>query len=275
MIRSGASAAIVAMLAFLASPLGAQRPSWPAWTKFESWTDLDEGYRAEFGRCDASDVFRGHPLNRKIGVRYFYGCSADPSHVTMLRHSVSLPGLPNGAVAFTSKLAVDLDGSWYACNTPGRTDQCPTSLSIRGKHGRMEPVSSDDVPYIAIPVSGPTRRTSGEFARLTGVGQGDFGVIVTATDVIPVIVADGGPFSKLGEGSIALHRRLGRELCAEKDAGNRCVLVSRPLRSIAGPLITIIEPGSRRRDLTSENVIAVTRAEGERIWRYVRSSIGR
>jgi hypothetical protein len=193
----------------------------------------------------------------------------------MLRKLAPTAGLPKGAIAYTSKLSVDLDGSWYACNTPGKTDQCPTSLSLKGPGGTMVPVSSDKVAYVAIPVRGPTRALSREFSTLTGVRQGDFGVVVTPAGAIPIIVADGGPFSKLGEGSIELHRRLGQELCSSKDPQGRCRDVKRPLRSLSSPIVTVIVPGSRRSDVTAANVEAITKAEGERIWRLVEPALGR
>lgn len=118
---------------------------------------------------------------------------------------------------------------------------------------------SDDAPAVAIPVRGPTKALSREFATLTGIGQGDFGVAVTPSGAIPVIVADGGPFSKLGEGSIELHRRLGQELCKVKDAEGRCREVIRPLRSLPGPIVTIIMPNSRRSDVTAANLSGCVR----------------
>ena len=259
----------------VAGSTAAAAPNWPGWVDFSRWTDINEDYRAQFADCDTRNVFRGLQMNRKHAGKYYYGCSSDPSRVTVLRKLAPADGLPEGAVAYTSKLSVDLDGSWYACNTPGKTDQCPTSLSLKGAGGKMIPVSSERVAYVAIPVRGPTKELSREFATLTGIGQGDFGVVVTPGGAIPVIVADGGPFSKLGEGSIELHRRLGQELCKVKDAEGRCREVIRPLRSLPGPIVTIIIPNSRRSDVTAANVEAVTKSEGERIWQLIRPALGR
>jgi hypothetical protein len=238
-------------------------------------SDVSEEYRFQFRRCDTENRFRSYKLPVKIGKRTYYGCSSDKNAVSALRRIAPSKELPNGAIAFVSKLSVDLDGSWYACNTPGKTDLCPTALMLRDENGKSVPVSSDHIPYVVIPVAGPTSAIAGEFRELTGVGQGDFGVVITPTEVIPVLVADGGPFPKLGEGSIALHRRLGRELCATKDGEGRCVTVKRPLSSHPGPLITVLFPSSRRRDLNPGNAQMLVQQEGERLWSLVKDSMGR
>lgn len=242
--------------------------TWPEWVDLSKWSDFAEDYRAQFDRCDASNRFRSIALPATVGRRTYYGCSSDRNRVTVLRRIDSTPELAGGAVAFASKLSVDLDGSWYACNTPG-TDLCGTSLMLKSADGSAVPVSSDHVPYVVIPVAGPTSELAREFRNKTGLDQGDFGVVISAGDVIPVMVADGGPFPKLGEGSIALHRRLGRELCADKDDKGRCRTVVRRLTSHPGPLVTILFPGSRRKDVTADNVEAIVKEEGMRLWRLV------
>ena len=139
-------------------------------------------------------------------MRATHGCRDDPNAVRALRR------LPDGAIAYTSKLAVDLDGSPFACGPDrGRMDQCPTSLMLPRPGRREVPVNADAVPYVVIPEAG-SPDVRGEFARLTGVHVGDFGVVLARGYVVPVIVADTGPFAKLGEGSLALHRALGRAL---------------------------------------------------------------
>jgi hypothetical protein len=262
-------------LAIAAPVLSASTPTWPEWVDFSGWSDLGEAYRQEFARCDRENNFRGQSLNQRIGRRYYYGCVRDPNRVTMLKKAAPAAGSARGLIAFTSKLSIDLDGSWYACNTPGKTDLCPTSLSLVGASGGREPVSSDLVAYIAIPVSGPSNELSREFRDKSGIDQGDFGVVVSGDTIVPVIVADGGPFSKLGEGSIALHRRLGQELCRTKDTLGRCTTIVEPQRSLTGPFVTVIEPGSRRRDVTAANVTQITKSEGERIWASARERMGR
>ena len=234
---------------------------WPAGVDLPAGQPVDEGYRREFGHCDAEHRFRSH--------RPKYGCDDDPNAVTALRR------LPGGSIAFTSKLAVDLDGSAFACSPRrGRTDQCPTSLMLPDGTGGEVPVDSDTVPYVVIPEAGPAD-VRGEFARLTGVGVGDFGVVIARGRVVPVIVADTGPYAKLGEGSLALHRALGRELCATRDADGVCSDVPPILESIGGDVTTVLFPGTARTDLTPATIRATVQAEGLRLWRSAQARHGK
>ena len=230
---------------------------WPKGVTLPAGRLIDEDYRRQFDRCDRERRFRDR--------RPKYGCKDDPNAVTALRR------LPGGAVAFVSKLAVDLDGSVYACSpNRGRTDQCPTSLMLTDAKGREVPVDAERVPYVVIPQAGP-KAVRGEFERLTGVGVGDFGVVIANGRTVPVIVADTGPYAKLGEGSLALHRALGRELCAAHDADGHCTAMVAPMESISGGVTTVLFPGSARQDLTPRNIRQVVRAEGSRLWATVRS----
>jgi hypothetical protein len=217
-------------------------------------TPVSEDYREQFDLCDRAGVFRGDRS------RYTRGCPGDPNAVTALRR------LPGGEIAFTSKLALDMDGSAFACGPDhGRTDQCPTSLMLRDRAGRAVPVDADLIPYVVVPDAGPAG-LAGEFARRTGVGVGDFGVVIANGRTVPVIVADTGPYSKLGEGSLALHRALGHEQCAERSHGDVCVRIDDAGESIASGVTTILFPGSARGDLTPENIGPLTRREGDRLW---------
>jgi hypothetical protein len=274
MRRLGILPAALAGLASAAAN-GQTAPQWPSWVDLSRGTDLSEDYRIQFGLCDSVNRFRGIQLPQTIGGHYFYGCSSDPSSVTVLRQYPASPGLAGGAVVFTSKLAIDLDGSWYACNTPGHTDQCSTSLTLRDAHNREIGVSSDFVPYVVIPVRGPNSALSREFQTLTNVHVGDVGMVLTATQAIPVIIGDGGPFSKLGEGSIALHRALGRELCATQNSDGACRKMAPHMGSLSGPFVTIVFLGSRISGLTPANIATRTRDQALRYWHVAAPLIGR
>ena len=228
--------------------------SWPGDIDLSAGQDLDEDYRRQFALCDSAGTFRGRPAA-------YRGCAGDPNRVTQLRR------LPGGAVTFTAKLAVDLDGSPFACGPDhGRSDQCPTSLMLPGPDGELVPVDSDAVPYVVIPAAGPDG-VRGEFGRLTGVGVGDYGVVVYHGRVVPVIVADTGPFSLLGEGSLALHRALGRELCARRDAAGVCRYVPSTIESIEGDVTAVLFPGSATPGLTAATLAQTVQREGWRLWR--------
>jgi hypothetical protein len=258
-MKRSASLGAIIMFATTAS-IAATTSIWPTGVKLPAGSPVDEYYRREFAMCDNAGMFRGSTS------RYTRGCASDPNAVTELRR------LPGGVIAYVSKLAVDLDGSPFACGpTHGRMDQCPTSLMLPDGSGGQVPVDADAVPYVVIPDAGPSetagpQAVAGEFQRKTGLHVGDFGVVIAAGRTVPVIVADTGPYSKLGEGSLALHRMLGREQCTRRDDAGVCIAVVEDMASIARDVTTILFPGSGRDDLTSANVAELTRETGSRLW---------
>ena len=237
---------------------------WPKGVDLPAGTPIDEGYRREFAMCDTAGTFRGHT------ERWERHCASDPNAVTALRR------LPGGVIAYTSKLAVDLDGSPFACGPDhGHMDQCPTMLMLPDEHGGEVPVDSDAIPYVVIPDSGPSAEAgppdvAGEFARRTGLHVGDFGVVLWRGRTVPVIVADTGPYSLLGEGSLALHRELGRDQCTKREARGTCIAVIADMASIGRDVTTVLFPGTARTDLTPTNIAAVTQREGTRLWQAYR-----
>ena len=126
------------------------------------------------------------------------------------------------------------------------------------------------MPYVVIPWEGP-RAEQGRFTRLTGVKVGDFGVVIARGRTIPVIVADTGPFEKLGEGSLALHRALGRELCVARSGAGTCRRVIERMESIGGDVTTVLFPHSARKDVTPGTIARIVREEGLRRWRAMRA----
>jgi hypothetical protein len=265
--RVGLACATLALTATAGPAIGAGRV-WPKGVDLPAGQPIDEAYRHEFAMCDTNGTFRGSTS------RYTRGCASDPNAVTALRR------LPGGAIAYTSKLAVDLDGSPYACGPRhGRMDQCPTSLMLPDGRGGEVPVDADAVPYVVIPDAGPGDTAgpaayAGEFQRKTGIRVGDFGVVIARGRTVPVIVADAGPYSKLGEGSLALHRLLGREQCTKRDDAGVCVAVIDDMASISRNVTTILFPGSARHDLTPADIAAVTRQEGRHLWEVYRHRLG-
>ncbi len=252
---------LIAFLLALASP-GASMAApaadpWPRGVDLPSGQPIDEEYRRQFDLCDQQQKFRDR--------RPKYGCKGDPNAVSALRR------LPGGAVAYVSKLAVDLDGSPLACSPRrGRTDQCPTSLMLPDGKGGDVPVDAERIAYVVIPYAGPAA-VKGEFTKLTGVDVGDFGVVIANGRVVPVIVADTGPYAKLGEGSLSLHEALGRNLCVERGADGACRQVVDEMESITGDVTTILFPKSARADLTPGNIGAVVREDALRLWRDARA----
>ena len=254
-------AAVLICAAGAQAPVRVQAPAMAVLSDLASGMDLDEDYRAQFAACDAANEFHGESLP---GGR---GCRGDPNKVDLLRR------LSDDAIAYVSKLSVDLDGSPFACSPDhGPSDQCQTSLMLRADDGERVPLDADRVPYVVIPSAGPDDAYRGEFSRLTGVRVGDFGIVIKDGTVVPVIVGDTGPYYKLGEGSMALHRALGRELCTQRDDDGVCRAVVPRMTSIDDGVITVLFPGSRRTDLTPQNIEAIVGAEGMRLWNARRSA---
>ena len=69
-----------------------------------------------------------------------------------------------------------------------------------------------------------------EFHNKTNLSVGDYGIVIANGKVVPVVIADAGPFNKIGEGSTALLKKLSND-------GN-----ATPVDSGA---ITILFPGTR------------------------------
>ena len=219
--------------------------------KFENSTPVDESYRAEFDRCDTQDRFK---TQRMTGFRK---CSGDKNRVKALLK------FPNGAIFFESKLSLDIDGSWKACNSAGSTDLCPTWFKWRNQSGIAANVDADKYPYVAIPIAGLGGTNDREFREKTGVDKGDLGVVVFKDKVVPVFIADGGPHNKLGEGSTALLKAIGEDRCKEWRDGH-CERIRDV--SVQGGVLFFLFPNSAITDLTPEN--ALQRVKDEALRRF-------
>ena len=209
--------------------------------QFNQAVPLDEAYRKEFERCDKENIFNGEIM------KGFRKCSGDPNNVKALLK------FPDETVFFESKLSLDIDGSWKACNDPGLVDLCPTSYSWKGLVGNKKFVDSDKFPFVVIPATSP------EFRNKTGIAMGDLGVVVYKDKVVPVFVADGGPFNKLGEGSPALFRELGEDRCTKRNSDGNCTNFRNT--SIVGKVLFFIFPRSKITDLSPDNAISKIKSE--------------
>lgn len=123
-----------------------------------------------------------------------------------------------GALYFDSDLDLDTDGEEEPGITYEPTHQ--TGVSIRGG------ANSNRVPYIALP---------GAFYAEHNIRMGDVAAVLHKGRLAFAVFADVGPRTKIGEGSIALHRLLGYERVKNK----RIVDVGIP-----GDVLTIVFAGS-------------------------------
>jgi Fungal chitosanase of glycosyl hydrolase group 75 len=169
-------------------------------------------------------------------------------------------------------MALDVDGSWAAWNgLPGATDlketayKWPGSFNSSSQSSQFDP---DPIPYVVMPIDG-IRRLSGssssslgrEFSSKTGLRLGDMGVVIYNDRWSPVLIADGGPFMRLGEGSSRLFEAIGQSRCKKWSAdGKTCVGLggAYPYRNfgISRDVIFILYPGSKDVELTPANAIA-------------------
>ncbi len=181
---------------------------------FKKAKELDKQYKSSFDECD------------KTGRK----CFSDPNKLKALLR------FDDNAVFFDSKMALDLDGSYVGCNcgnNMGLSDQCstsyfwktfPTAYDTTDKKDRckfyknQDFVDSDKIPFIVIP------KGFGSHFKINNKAVdfiGDFGIVIYKDKLIPVIVADGGPDFRIGEGSAALFRAVGEERCGIFD-GEQC-----------------------------------------------------
>ncbi len=239
---------------------------------------VDEDYRSQFVTCDSSNIFRGVRLS---GHRR---CSTDPNRLKALLK------LSGGAIYWESKMGLDVDGSWAAGrkqpwkgadgNPVDSTDQCATWLKWRSPVSHNEcddlgaQVDPDIIPYMVIPMAGlpkvsgaAAHRLSLEFRNKTKLDRGDLGVIVFGGAWTPAIIADGGPFMKIGEASSRAFENLNQSRCRQWDAkGVHCVgpdgrLYPYKDYSIGRGVIFIAFPRSRPANLTADNAVSLACAE--------------
>jgi hypothetical protein len=233
------------------------------------YTPIDEGYRAEFRNCDLRNVFRGHAVtgsHRCHSTNSKGKDTSDRNNVTLLARQV------DGGVIWKSKLSLDVDGSWAAWNNIGnRTTQKFTSLKwhdVANHKSQAAQVDPDQIPFIVIPTDGlkelygavEAKRLGREFRDKTKLDFGDLGIVIYGRTWVPAIIADGGPFNKLGEGSSKLFELIGEDRCrAWLSDRKHCVGDRRsdPYRdsSARHSATYIFYPGSAKPTMTAANAV--------------------
>ena len=128
--------------------------------------------------------------------------------------------LPGGELYMDSDLDLDTDGSIFSEGDAHRGD---TSLQ-NGDSG----IDANAIPFYVLPL--------GSFTGNRGISLGDVGVVIREKKAVIALFADFGPRTKVGEGSIELHRRLGFERIKPN---GKVIDVG-----IDAPVVTIVFPGS-------------------------------
>lgn len=218
---------------------------------FTKAVNIDDAYKTSFDKCD-KDTSKN-------------GCEKDPNRLRKLAR------FGDRAIFFDSKMSLDLDGSYVACNCQnniGKSDQCSTSYTWKlfpKEYDKEHPekfcpfykndyfVDSNKIPFIVIP---------GKFGNHYQINKkpyggefvGDLGIVIYKGKLIPVFVADSGPAFKIGEGSAALFRQLGEERC-KKFKSAQCVEFKD--YSIGNDVLFFIFPNSKvdKQILNKDNAV--------------------
>jgi hypothetical protein len=133
-----------------------------------------------------------------------------------------LATLPGGELIFDSELQLDTDGSDVSVGDQFHQDQ----TSYRYADGSS--INANKVPFFVLP-------QKSQWMTNLGIKLGDIGAVVYEDKLAFAVFADFGPQTKLGEGSVELHRRLG----FERVKNNKIQDVG-----IGPGVITIVFPGS-------------------------------
>lgn len=208
---------------------------------FDTGVRTGDRFRTRFHECDSSNTCDAKPVRN--------GCSKDSN-----RNSTILK--MNGNVLFyDAKMGVDADGSPLSRKREGPNQP---ETSFRYPTPDRASVDADKVPYIVIP--------GGGFAKELGVELGDIAAVVYRDKLAYALVADIGPTCKIGEGSIALHEKLGHMVCAARNQNNECTKTHES--SIEAGVLYFIFAGSGAKissGLQSGNVNERLAAEGTRL----------
>lgn len=218
---------------------------------FSKASEIDQTYKDEFKKCDDANTFHGYQLK---GWRK---CSGDKNNLRALLK------FPDNTVFFEAKMSLDLDGSWKACEAAGPSDLCPTWYTWPDQQGRQSYLDSDRIPYIVIPIATFGNLNTSyrkEFRNKTGIGRGDFAIVIYNGKAIPAIVGDGGPVNKIGEASNAVFEAVGEDRCREKNSDGNCIRYRNG--SLESGALYFVFAGSARSDITKATARELIRQEG-------------
>jgi Fungal chitosanase of glycosyl hydrolase group 75 len=234
----------------------------------EDSAPIDDDYKAQFLSCDRYNTFRGIRLTGNYRCKRVTALGKDASD---FNNVTALSKLKNGAVLWQSKMALDVDGAWAAWHLHGGpTDQKETSMKwsdVSDKHSEEAQINPDQIPFVVIPMDGLPRLTGNaagklgrEFANKTGLRMGDFGVVVYHDKWTPAIIADGGPFIRLGEASSKVFEALGADRCkAWSEDRTHCIGKGGYPYTDSGigkGVVFIFYPGSAGSEMTAANAIS-------------------
>lgn len=211
-------------------------------------TQAGKTYKSLYDRCDSTDRFAGQrlPKSRK--------CSKDLNEVAFLKK------FSDGTIVFSAKMAVDADGSPVSMGpNHSATDQPETSLTFDAE-SEHHFVNAEEVSFVVIPGRDPVTGIS--LMRDAGIAIGDLALITKNGKCSFGLVADTGPYFRLGEASIRAHADLGNPQCQNADEHPCKKLKNKGSgKGIASGVTYILLPGTRPSPLLSQTVTTITRAK--------------
>ena len=236
---------------------------------FKKAVEIDKKYKSSFDECDKTKKCREDANRLKALFRF-----------------------GDSAVFFDSKMSLDLDGSWVACNcgnSIGKSDQCSTSYfwkTFPNDYDKKHPekfckfyqnqdfVDSNKIPFIVIPGGFENHFKINDkpynFIEETGA---NLGVVIYKDKLIPVMVADGGPSFRIGEGSAKLFKELGEDRCHKYD-GEQCVSFEKGDYSIPDNVLFFVFPNSQisKETLNKDNAAELIKVEGLKKFEELKNS---
>src|SRR5262249_16973932 len=160
---------------------------------------------------------------------------------------------PNGAIFWSSKMAIDADGPAAGPNRLSGSQldigsgQDDTSLHFPGS---KKGLPSKLIPYIVFPL--------GTFRQNTSLALGDVATVIFKDKVTAAICGDLGPQKKIGEGSIRLHEAIhppAPDPCSLRNPDGSCKRILNA--SIEEDVLFFVYPGSAfDDDFTLQNLEA-------------------
>lgn len=178
---------------------------------------------------------------------------------------------PNGAIFWSSKLAIDADGiaagPGHRCGTQLDPLDGQNDTSFHFPNGAA--LSSERHPYIVQPL--------GVFRAATGLALGDLAVIVYRNLLTAAICGDLGPAHKIGEGSIRLHEAFhppAPDPCAARNPDGSCRRIHDV--SIEEDVLFFVFPGSAiGAALTPDNAEVLIKARAYALFAQLHSPVDR
>jgi hypothetical protein len=182
--------------------------------------------------------------------------------------TISVGRLNNGVIVVKAhSMTLDTDGASKAIRACDRTAQPETAL----QDPRGNPTDANTIPYVVLPWCGgaanKNRCKANPPHRQLGLRKGNLAAVIEGDRIAFAIAADLGPEKRFGEGSVALHRKLGHETVGKHPTNPTCA----KNESLDAEVIFVLFPGSNDRWLSADAIDE----RGVILWNQLLQSLGR